>query len=291
VRERFRLYALNELFNAELYARLAAGERNESNRRLLEELAKVERSHYGFWSSLAGEGVELGLRERLRLAALLAASRVLGRTFIIKLLEGHEASTAEEYERAKEALEGEELERLKGIIEDERRHELELASRLDEVVVRQLGSIALGVSDAIIELTGVLLGFVGYAASPTQVAVAGLIVGVSAALSMAAAAYAQAKHEKGKNPAATAAFTGSFYMLTVLLLVLPLLAGLQVPVAVALSMATALALLSALSFYGSVLMERRFAREFAESALVVFAVALAGYAIGALARGLTGVAG
>lgn len=288
-KEKFKLYALDELFDSELYVRLAAQERNEANKKLLEELARVERSHYEFWVNIAGEKVELGPWERLKLAALLAAARVMGKTFIIKLLEGREASTVEEYERAASSLKGEPLDGLKTIIEDERRHELEFANQIDEVIVRQLGSIALGISDAIIELTGVLLGFAGYAASSTQVAVAGLIVGVSAALSMAAAAYAQARHEKGKSPALSATFTGTFYLLTVLLLVAPLFLGLRVQAAVAVSMLTALALLSVLSLYGSVLLERSFVREFLESALVVLAVAFIGYAIGAAAREFIGV--
>jgi len=222
--ERFKRYALDELLDHELYARLAARERNERNRKLLEELARDELRHHLFWSKLAGP-VRLGLGDRLRLRLLLSLSRLAGKTFTIKLLERGEAATVGEYRRAAAELGGELAAELARVIEDEERHESELAGSLDELAVRQLGSIALGVSDAIIELTGVLAGFAGYTGSPLQVAAAGLIVGVSAALSMAAAAYSQAKHERGKNPRTTATFTGLFYMLTVLALVAPLLLG------------------------------------------------------------------
>lgn len=286
-RDRFRRYALEELLNRELYARLAASERNERNRRLLEELARDETRHYEFWSRFSGR-VELGLRGRVKLAALLLLARLLGKTFLIKLLERGEASAVAEYERALAGLGGESASELARIIEDERRHEVELAGSLDEVILRQLGSIALGVSDAIIELLGVLAGFAGYAGSPVQVAVAGLIVGVSAALSMAAAAYSQAKHERGKSPPTTAAFTGLSYMLAVLVLVAPLLLGAPVAVGIALSVVCGLAVLAALSFYGSVVMDRAFLREFLENVAVIAAVVLAGYVIGRAARGLVG---
>jgi len=284
---RFKRYALGELLGHKLYLALAARERNERNRRLLEELARDELKHYEFWSRLSGP-VQLGLRDRLKLRLLLALSRVAGKTFTIKLLERGEASTVGEYKRAAAELEGELAAELARVIGDEERHESELASSLDELAVRQLGSIALGVSDAIIELTGVLAGFAGYTGSPVQVAAAGLIVGVSAALSMAAAAYSQAKHERGKSPPAAAAFTGLFYMLTVLALVAPLLLEVPTSLGVALSLVCALAILAAFSFFSAVVMERPFLREYLENAAVIMTVSLVGYAFGQAVKELTG---
>jgi len=285
--ERFKRYALDELLDHELYARLAARERNERNRKLLEELARDELRHHLFWSKLAGS-VRLGLGDRLKLRLLFTLSMLAGKTFTIKLLERGEAATVGEYRRAAAELGGELAAELARVIEDEERHESGLAGSLDELVVRQLGSIALGVSDAIIELTGVLAGFAGYTGSPLQVAAAGLIVGVSAALSMAAAAYSQAKHERGKSPRTAAAFTGLFYMLTVLALVAPLLLGVPVTIGVALSLACALAILAAFSFYSAVVMERPFLREYLENAAVIIAVSLVGYAFGQIVKELTG---
>ena len=284
---RFKRYALDELLDHKLYLALAARERNERNRKLLEELARDELRHYEFWSRLSGP-VRLGLRDRLKLRLLLALSRAAGKTFTIKLLERGEASTVSEYRRAAAELEGELAAELARVIEDEERHENELTNSLDELAVRQLGSIALGVSDAIIELTGVLAGFAGYTGSPVQVAAAGLIVGVSAALSMAAAAYSQAKHERGKSPPAAAAFTGLFYMLTVLALVAPLLLGVPTIIGVALSLVCALAILAAFSFYSAVVMEKPFLREYLENAAVVMTVSLVGYVFGQTVKEMTG---
>lgn len=285
----YERYALDELFDSKLYFKLAARERKEANRRLLQELASVEKRHYEFWTNLVGKRVKLGIRERIKLAIIVALARLLGKTFTIKLLEGREASTVKEYEMAAASLDEDLLEALRRIIKEEQSHELELANRLEETVVKQLGSIALGISDAIVELTGVLLGFAGYTQSPLQAAVGGFIVGVSAALSMSAAAYAQAKHEVGRSPAAHAAYTGAFYMLTVFILLAPLLLGLPLITAVPASIVLAMTLIALLSFYSSVVLERGFLRDFIESASVVMVVALVSYGIGSVARELVGV--
>lgn len=285
---RFTRYALDELFDSSLYSKLAEREKDESNRLLLEELASIEMTHCSFWCGLASSEVRLRLREKLKLRSLLALTALLGKTFTIKLLERRESCTIREYEQVAGEVEGAQLDELRRIIEEEKRHEAEFASRLNDIAVRQLGSIALGISDAIVELTGVLLGFASYTESPLQAAVAGIIVGVSAALSMTAAAYAQAKHETGRRPGVHAGFTGVFYMLTVLLLITPLVLGFPVAAAVPTSVALALALLALLSFYSSIVLEREFLREFAESASIVMAVAFAGYMIGVAARGVVG---
>jgi hypothetical protein len=80
----------------------------------------------------------------------------------------------------------------------------------------------LGVADAIVELTGVQAGFLGVTDSPLVAGIAGLIVGVAAAISMGAASYLQARAgDVGKNPAYRGVVTGLLYMLTVIALASP----------------------------------------------------------------------
>ena len=65
---------------------------------------------------------------------------------------------------------------------------------------------------------------ISFTTSRTIVAgVAGLIVGVSAAVSMASAAYIQAKHEMGKSPKFSALITGLAYITAVVALSTPYL--------------------------------------------------------------------
>jgi VIT1/CCC1 family predicted Fe2+/Mn2+ transporter len=53
--------------------------------------------------------------------------------------------------------------------------------------------IVLGLADAIIEITCVHVGFLGVTSSTLIAGVAGLVVGFAASISMASAAYLQAK--------------------------------------------------------------------------------------------------
>jgi VIT1/CCC1 family predicted Fe2+/Mn2+ transporter len=285
--ERFRKYALDELFDSVLYAEMARRERNPRNRKVLEEMSREEQWHYLFWSRLGGR-VELGPRDRVRLRAALLMSRVFGKVFTVKLLEMHEEGVVREYEEvlATANLAPEDRELLRRIIEDEREHEGYMAGQIDEVSVRYLGSLALGMSDAIIELSGVHAGFLGYTSSSLQTGIAGLIVGVSASMSMAAAAYVQAKQEVGKRPGLSALLTGLMYMVTVLALTAPFLANLPIYTALAASVAVALVVLAVFTFYSSVIRSAPFLREFLETTLVVFLVVAAGYAFGEFVRSL-----
>ena len=95
-------------------------------------------------------------------------------------------------------------------------------------VKKYLGSIVLGLNDALIELTGVLAGLTLALQNSKIIIISGFITGIAASLSMAASEYlstkAEVTHSTKKNPVlkkpVTAAFyTGSAYILTVLFLI------------------------------------------------------------------------
>src|SRR5437016_1858109 len=84
-----------------------------------------------------------------------------------------------------------------------------------------MASVALGVNDGVIELTGALTGFTFALKEHHLVALSGLITGIAAALSMAASAFMQARHEEEKDAVSAAVITGISYLIVVLLLVAP----------------------------------------------------------------------
>jgi len=288
--ERAREFALDELFDSLLYQAMAERERNPANKSILLEMAKQERMHYEFWKRFSCE-VKLGPRETFRLRLFNLTSRLLGKVFTIKLLERHEGDVVAEYEEILRSgsLSEDDSRILERIIEDERSHENALANQIEEFAVRHLGAIALGMSDAIIELSGVHAGFLGYTSSSIYTGIAGLIVGVSASMSMAAAAYLQSKQGRGKSPGSTAAVTGVMYMLTVVLLTAPFLLGLPIVSALAASLLLAFLILAFFSFYSSVIMERAFARDYLENVGVIFLVVTIGYFFGELVKSVTGL--
>ena len=72
---------------------------------------------------------------------------------------------------------------------NEENHEKELIALVDEERLKYVGSVVLGLNDALVEFTGTLAGLT-FAIQNTQIiAVAGLIMGVAASLSMGASEY------------------------------------------------------------------------------------------------------
>lgn len=279
-----REYCLDEFKDHVVYERLAEGERDERIRGVLEKLSEEEHRHYQFWSEMLGGDCRHQLSTRsIRLVEL--ARRVFGLTFTLKFLELHERSVIEEYRSFLSHLEGEDRRRLEEIIEDEVTHESSLIGGIDETVVRYLSFIALGLADAIVEISGVHTGFLGATKTTIVSGIAGLIVGVSAAFSMAGAAYLQAKAEaptgsKGRTPAMSSIVTGLSYMVSVVLLALPyFLTGDQLKAFLA-SISLAVLIVSGFTFYNSVISESNFRREIAENLLILFGTAFIAYLFG-----------
>ncbi|AKG38306.1 hypothetical protein MA03_02060 [Infirmifilum uzonense] len=285
-----REFALDELFDSILYLEMSKREKKPENKQLLMKMSEQERAHYEFWKLFSGE-VRLTTRDFARLRLFILLSRVLGKVFTIKYLERHEGKVVAEYRGILEsgALGEDKKVILEKIIEDEVEHETSLTNQLEEFAVKHLGAIALGMSDAIIELSGVHAGFLGYTASSVTTGIAGLIVGVSASMSMSAAAYLQSKQEKGKSPGTTAIVTGLMYMLTVILLTAPFLAGLPLLHALVLSLILAFIVLAIFSFYSAVIMDRAFLRDYVENIGIIFLVVAIGYFFGEWVKEVTGV--
>lgn len=281
--EEIALYnAGHELTDHLVYGRLALAERDAANRELLEKLAAQEKAHCAFWTELAPAGKKPE-PDSLSLSLTPVLRRVMGVTFTIKLLERHEKETISLYEKTLAPLmPPSHSERFAAIIDEERNHARELVGRIKDRRVEYVGFIALGLSDAIVELTGVNAGFLGATGSTRAAGLSSLIVGFAAAISMASAAYMQAKqNEQGAALSASAA-TGATYLLAVILLALPyfLLSG-MVPAFLA-STGVGMLLLGALTFYSAVVFERGFLREFAEAAVLMLGTAGATYALGAV---------
>ncbi|MCH3944190.1 MAG: VIT1/CCC1 transporter family protein [Atopobiaceae bacterium] len=109
---------------------------------------------------------------------------VFGFTFTLKYLEKGEQLGQEGYERL-----ARELPEAARMHDDERRHEAELESMLDEERLHYVGAMVLGLNDALVELTGAIAGVTFSLANTRLVALTGIVTGIAATLSMAASNY------------------------------------------------------------------------------------------------------
>lgn len=147
-------------------------------------------------------------------------------------------------------------------------------------------NVVLGFNDALIGLTGALVGFSFALRDSKLIAVAGFVAGLSASMSMAASAYQQARHEKGHNPLRAAVFTGVSYFFVTLLLVLPFILIANNRAALVVMGLITILLIAGISFYSALLLKRRYIVQLCEMCLFSLGVALVtfliGHALGAL---------
>ena len=272
-----------ELTEHYVYLALARRERDEGNRTVLEQIAADEKRHYEFWASQTG--VRPGVRV-WQLWKYKAMARVLGVTFTIKLMEqGEEGAQARYAEVARTIPEAE------AVMRDEQEHENELVKMVDEERLRYVGSVVLGLNDALVELTGALAGFTLALQQSRLIAVIGLITGVAAALSMAASEYLSTKTDEGdtRSPVKAAVYTGLAYIATVGVLICPFLLLGEPLLALGLTLTGALGIILAFTYYLSVARGVGFWRRFLEMAGLSLGVAGVSFGIGWLLRVFVGV--
>ena len=216
LREQLLAYQRNEITEHYIYACLARMAKGRANQEMLDKLSKDELRHYHQWKAHTGQEVA---PDRVKVWRFCWISRVLGFTFAAKLMERGEEGAQDTYAELAKAIPEAET-----IAQEEHEHEDALLELLDEESLRYMGSIVLGLSDALVELTGALAGFTLALQDTKLIALTGSITGIAAALSMGASEYLSTKSEETvKNPVTASIYTGGAYVITVLILVLPYL--------------------------------------------------------------------
>lgn len=207
-------------------------------------------------------------------------AKLLGYTFLIKLLEKREVDTIEEYRQLVGVIPG--VDRL---VRDEKEHEMSLISLLDEQLLRYSGSIVLGLNDALVELSGTLAGLTLAFRNTRMIALSGLVTGIAAALSMAASEYLSTNVEKSnKEPLKASVYTGIAYIITVTLLILPYLLFPNYFVALAVMMSVVLLIIAFFSFYMATLKDEGFGKHFFRMAAISLGVALISFLVGYIVK-------
>jgi len=290
-----RQFCIDEYQDHLVYMELARHERSQDLKSVLERFSRQEYDHYLFWREIIGDDCKSSI-SKSTLMKLRIMRRLLGLTFTLKYLELHEVEVIKSYRRYLDHLPEEYRSRLEDIIRDEVEHESNLLTELNEGIVRYLSFIALGLADAIVEITGVHAGFLGATKETIVAGIAGLIVGVSAAFAMAGAAYLQAKAEiaretMGRTPGKSALTTGISYILAVIALALPYFLTQYQLTAFLASITLAIIIVSGFTFYNSILNETPFKTEITENLLILFGTATIAYIFGNLLGNIFGLQG
>lgn len=274
----------DEITEHHIYARIAAATNDSHNRKVLEEISIQELEHYHIWKKYTGRDVTPDIL-RVWYYTLLAC--LFGITFAIKLMEGIEKRAQNVYRQV-----GTTVPEIGDIAAREESHEKELIGLLDEERLRYLGSVVLGLNDALVEFTGSLAGFTFALQDSRIIAMAGLIMGIAATLSMAASEYLSRRSEGGNgtiDPKKASIYTGAAYIITVILLVLPFLLLQNPYLALPVTLATAVLVILIFTFYISVARDLPFRQRFLEMAVISLGIAAISFVIGLAIRLVLGV--
>lgn len=148
------------------------------------------------------------------------------------------------------------------------------------------GAVVLGLNDALVELSGALVGL-SFALSETKtIATVGLITGFAAALSMAASEYLSAKADKRKKPAKAATYTGIAYLVAVLILVTPYFTLSNVYTAAIVMFSSVILIIAAYTKYESSHHKESFKSKFLEMFSITLTVSVISFVFGILVKNL-----
>lgn len=273
----------NEITEYHIYNKIASRVKDAKNKETLEKIAAEELRHSKIWETYTGRHVEPDTK-KITWYNLLAI--VFGYTFALKLMENGENNASHIYAKLET-----EVPEAKKISEDEESHEHALLSVLDEERLQYVGSMVLGLNDALVELTGTLAGLTLALQNTKLIALSGLITGISATLSMASSEFLSARSEGRTDALKSCTYTGITYCITVAFLVLPYLVFDDAHYLAALGcmLAIVVLIIAGFSYYIAVAKELSFKHRFKEMATISLSVAAFSFVIGLVVKEVLGI--
>ena len=259
----------NEITEYHIYLKLSEMIKDQNNKKVLERIGVEEFAHYRLWKSITGKDIKPS-KWRIWIYTLIA--RVFGLTFGIKLMEKGEEKAEKVYSQLADTIP-----KIRYIVDEENEHEKKLMELIEEEHLNYIGSMVLGMNDALVELTGTLAGLTFALQNTRLIALTGFITGIAASFSMAASEYLSKKSEDGtgstNNPLKSSTYTGMAYILTVLFLIFPYLIFDSYFVCLGFTIINAILVIFAFNFYISVAKDLSFKRRFIEMVSISLGVA------------------
>ncbi len=272
----------NEITEYHIYKRLARKAKNDQNRKVLNEIAEDELRHYNIWMKYTGREVSPG---KWNISKFYWIARIFGLTFGLKLMERGEERAQINYAEI-----GKEIPEAIKVQKDENQHENELLALIDEDKLKYIGSIVLGLNDALVEILGTLAGLTFALQNNQLVALAGVIAGIAGALSMSSSEYLSNKSEgKTEGAVKSAIFTGVAYIVAVVFLVAPYIILSSPWGSLIWAVLDSVFVVFLFTYYTSVANDQPFRKHFLEMVVLSTVVGLISFGLGFLARIVFGI--
>ncbi len=272
-----------EATGSAIYLYCANHTKDEKNKTILHKIAREEALHADIWYKYTGKFVK---PNRLKVLWNIILFHLLGYTFVLKILESKEYSDIEGLSAVIHMAP-----EVKEIIDQEMEHERMLRDVLDEERLNYVGAMVLGLNDALVELTGSIAGLTFVLVNTKLIAMAGIITGIAATLSMAASNYLAEKADGNPKALKASVYTGITYFFTVIFLVLPYLIFPNDAYLYALitMIFVVVFLIFVFNYYISIVKSKAFWSRFFEMTGISLSVAAISFLIGMLAKYFFGV--
>jgi vacuolar iron transporter family protein len=272
----------NEITEHFIYKALAASSKDPANAKVLLGISADELRHHGIWKKYTNAVVK---PDRLKHLKYIILSKIFGLTFAIKLMEAGEKGAQKAYDSISA-----EVSEAKTIEAEENGHEKELIKMIGEEKLVYIGSIVLGLNDALVELTGTLAGLTFALQNSKIIGMAGMITGIAAALSMGASEYLSTKSEGGeRDPIKASIYTMIVYIVAVFVLVVPYFIFTNYSLALLTTILGGLVMIFFFTYYYSVVRELSFRSRFIEMASISLGVAAISFVIGFVVKQALGI--
>ena len=278
----------DELFEKEVYLHIAKFIKDDKDRETLIRIANSEVEHYEIWKKYTKVDVK---PSKIKVYLYTFFAWLLGYTFVIKIMEKIQGGFNEIIVKKFFTEINENIPNIDKILKDEEEHEEKLIQMIDEEKLQYVGSMVLGLNDALVEFTGSLAGWTFAMQSNKLILLAGIITGISATLSMASSEYLSAKNEGEENPLKSAIYTGIAYIITVVILLIPyaILPNEYFIHSLIIMLLFVIIIIAAFNFYISVAKDLNFKEKFKEMSLISLSVASVSFIIGILVKKFIGI--
>ncbi len=210
---------INELTESKIYDKISQLSKDETNKELFKKLSLSELAHHNVWKRYLKTDEKIQIN-KIKYYYYLTLIRVFGLSFWIKKMEYWEWTSVINYKHfIKYFPEAEK------IIKDEEEHEKQIIEVINDNKLKYMSSIVLGLNDALVEITWALAWLTMTLENTKIVWISGLIIWISAAISMAASEFLSQENDEQTdvNPIKASIYTGIAYIFTVLALVWPYL--------------------------------------------------------------------
>ena len=282
IRQQLIFAQREEITEYHIYSKLAEQTKDAENRKVLTQIANDELKHYKLWGAYTNKEVSPSYWE---IKKYYWIAKIFGLTFGLKLMEKGEEKAQINY-----ALIATEVPEALEVADDENQHEKELLGLIQEEHLKYMGSIVLGLNDALVEILGTLAGLTFALQNTKLVALAGIITGIAGALSMSSSEYLSNRAE-GKHDMAikSSVFTGIAYIVAVIFLVAPFLIFSSVFIGLLAALFDSILIVFLFTYYVSVANDQPFRKRFLEMVVLSSVVGLISFGLGYVVRIFFGI--